>query len=87
MPFAEGCDTVIFPLLEMSPFNLNLDSVVTTKIIETCSSDVNAYLSTGYFNFPELYMESILKKSKANFDLLMAHPTVSQSMNEKIFEL
>ena len=70
-------DTVIFPLLEMGPFNIHTDSHVTNKLLEKCDENFNLHLTTGYFNLTESYVNTIIHKSKADFKILMAHPTVS----------
>ncbi|KAL0272815.1 UNVERIFIED_CONTAM: hypothetical protein PYX00_005647 [Menopon gallinae] len=67
----------------MNHFNIHMDSSITTKIMEACSSGMVAYLTTGYFNLPDLYTESIIKASQANFDVLMAHPTANGFFNAK----
>lgn len=69
-------DTVIFPLLEMGPFNIHYDSIVTKKLLEKCNESNTIDLTTGYFNLTNAYINSIINCSKGNFEIMMAHPTV-----------
>lgn len=75
--FKGDCDTVIFPLLEMGPLGIHIDSTVTMKILEKCNEDTDVYLTTGYFNLTDFYRDTIINMSKARYKILMAHPTVS----------
>ncbi|KAK6626002.1 hypothetical protein RUM43_006306 [Polyplax serrata] len=67
-------DTVIFPLLEMGPFGIHTDSTITTKILEQYQEDAQVFLTTGYFNLTNSYIDTIIDKSKAKYKILMAHP-------------
>lgn len=67
-------DTLVFPTVELGPFNLVNDSLVTNLLFESAEDHAKIQLASGYFNLTEEYKNCILEKSKANFGILMAHP-------------
>lgn len=71
-----GTDTWIFPLLQMGQLRIQQDYQVTMSLLEQSLGGAQIHLATGYFNLPPQYMDSILKKSQASFEVLTAHPTV-----------
>lgn len=70
-------DTVIFPLLEMPPFKIHHDSVITKHLLDMAPAGAEIHLATGYFNLTNEYVDSLVNRSKAAVKILMAHPTVS----------
>ncbi|XP_064089434.1 CDP-diacylglycerol--glycerol-3-phosphate 3-phosphatidyltransferase, mitochondrial-like isoform X2 [Macrobrachium nipponense] len=70
-------DTLVFPTVELGPFNLVNDSLVTNLLFESAEDHAKIQLASGYFNLTEEYKNCILEKSKANFGILMAHPTAN----------
>lgn len=69
-------DTWIFPMIQMGPLNIGLDNAATSKIFQDAEPGSNIKLATGYFNLTSDYIEKIVTGSKADFDILMAHPQV-----------
>ncbi|KAF6203196.1 hypothetical protein GE061_003614 [Apolygus lucorum] len=76
-PTQPGDDTWVFPLLELPPLEFHQDSTVTQKLLESCEEGSHITLSTGYFNLTDQYTETILETSKADYKILMAHPTAN----------
>uniref|UniRef100_A0A1B6D6J1 CDP-diacylglycerol--glycerol-3-phosphate 3-phosphatidyltransferase n=2 Tax=Clastoptera arizonana TaxID=38151 RepID=A0A1B6D6J1_9HEMI len=72
-----GHDTWIFPLIELPPISVHLDSKVTKRILELADAGSTLHLATPYFNLTDDYNSTILKRSKAQFQFLMAHPTAN----------
>uniref|UniRef100_A0A0A9ZJH8 CDP-diacylglycerol--glycerol-3-phosphate 3-phosphatidyltransferase n=2 Tax=Lygus hesperus TaxID=30085 RepID=A0A0A9ZJH8_LYGHE len=72
-----GDDTWVFPLLELPPLEVHQDSTVTQKLLESCEEGSHITLSTGYFNLTDQYADTILEASKADYKILMAHPTAN----------
>lgn len=60
----------------MGPFGIHTDSTITTKILEQYQEDAQVFLTTGYFNLTNSYIDTIIDKSKAKYKILMAHPMV-----------
>nr|XP_018916548.1 PREDICTED: CDP-diacylglycerol--glycerol-3-phosphate 3-phosphatidyltransferase, mitochondrial [Bemisia tabaci] len=74
-------DTVIFPLLEMPPFDIHHDSVVTKHLLDMAPAGAEIHLATGYFNLTNEYVDSLVNQSKAAVKILMAHPTANGFLN------
>lgn len=70
----EGPDTWIFPSIQMGIFGIDQDQRLTSKLLETGSKDSSFKFGTGYFNPTPEYLQTILEKSFAKYDILMAHP-------------
>lgn len=71
---AASCDTWIFPTIQMGLFGINQDSEMTTKLMKSTPSGSSIRFGTGYFNLTQEYLHVIMHQSKANYELLMAHP-------------
>ena len=69
-------DTLIYPLVQMGPFGIRHDEIVTKALFEKALPDVTVYLASGYFNLTKQYMNSIVKDCTANFEILTAAPQV-----------
>lgn len=67
-------DTLIYPLVQMGPFGIRHDEIVTKALFEKALPDVTVYLASGYFNLTKQYMNSIVKDCTANFEILTAAP-------------
>lgn len=77
-------DTWLYPFIEMGQLGIRNDSTATKKLIESAPSGASLALSTGYFNLTDQYSQSIIHSSKATFNILMAHPSVSVSYHCKL---
>ena len=73
-------DTWIFPFVQMGQLGIFKDNIYTEKIFKTVPLNAELSLATGYFNLTQSYMDSILNMSQPNVHILMAHPTVSNSI-------
>ena len=67
----------------MGIFGINQDELLTSKFLENSGKDKGAKIvfGTGYFNLTDDYMNSIINKSKASFDILCAHPKANSFFN------
>ncbi|KAJ8318716.1 hypothetical protein KUTeg_003807, partial [Tegillarca granosa] len=70
-------DTWIYPLIQMGPFDISDDEVITKQIFELTDKNDKIYLASGYFNLTNDYMDTIVKKSTAEYDVLLASPEVN----------
>jgi len=70
-------DTWIYPLVQMAPLGVHVDSMATEALLESAPSKSQVFLASGYFNLTQNYMDVILEKSKADFQILMASPKVN----------
>ena len=69
-------DTVLFPMIQMGPFGINDDETVTRQLFERTESQDTLYLASGYFNLTSDYMNTIIRDSKGQFEILTASPQV-----------
>lgn len=60
----------------MGQLGVNQDATVTQKLLSTAPLGTRLNISTGYFNLTSQYMKTIIKKSTAQCNILMAHPEV-----------
>ncbi|KAK9502649.1 hypothetical protein O3M35_011377 [Rhynocoris fuscipes] len=77
LPENSNHDSWLFPLLELPPLSVHQDSEVTRKLLESAEEGSTLTLSTGYFNLTDQYVDTIIKKSVAQFKILMAHPSAN----------
>ena len=68
----------------MGPLGVHVDSTATGALIESAPTDAHLYLASGYFNLTDNYMDVILDKSHANFQILMASPKVNGFYGENV---
>lgn len=61
----------------MEQLGIEQDSLVTEKLFAEAPKEAQLYIATGYFNLTKNYIHTIVKKSIANYQILMAHPDVS----------
>uniref|UniRef100_A0A8B9S0M2 CDP-diacylglycerol--glycerol-3-phosphate 3-phosphatidyltransferase n=1 Tax=Accipiter nisus TaxID=211598 RepID=A0A8B9S0M2_9AVES len=69
-------DTWIYPLIQMKPFGIQIDEMVTETLLTEAERDARIYLSTGYFNLTQAYMDLILG-TRAEYRILLASPEVN----------
>lgn len=73
-----GDDTWVFPVLQLPPLRVLQDSSVTQTLLECVEKDTEVHMALPYFNFPEKYIALLLQKSRAKFNILIPHPSVSK---------
>lgn len=69
-------DTWIYPLIQMRPFGIQIDEIVTETLLMEAERDATVYLTTGYFNLTQAYMDLILG-TRAKYQILLASPEVN----------
>ncbi|XP_071525581.1 CDP-diacylglycerol--glycerol-3-phosphate 3-phosphatidyltransferase, mitochondrial isoform X2 [Panulirus ornatus] len=67
-------DTIVFPTLQMGPFQVTNDSLITRLFLTNAADNSKIQLASGYFNLTEEYMRCVLQQSTADYNILMAHP-------------
>lgn len=72
----EHSDTWVFPLVQMKPLGIQLDEVVTQRLLREADGDSTVYLTSGYFNLTRTYMRLVLGAA-ADYRILMASPEVN----------
>ena len=76
----QSCDTVIYPLVQMGPLNIDTDSRVMEEFFRWVPSDSLVHLASGYFNLTTHYREVVVANSRASYDILTAAPEVSNTL-------
>lgn len=79
----EGHDTWIFPMIQMAQLGVEHDSQVTEKILSEAPENSKLYIASGYFNLTEDYADTIISNSKAECNILMAHPEANGFLGAK----
>ncbi|XP_069786107.1 CDP-diacylglycerol--glycerol-3-phosphate 3-phosphatidyltransferase, mitochondrial isoform X2 [Narcine bancroftii] len=69
-------DTWIYPIIQMKPFEIRIDEQVTETLMTEAQEDSRIYLTSGYFNLTQTYMNLILRTS-ADYQILLASPEVN----------
>lgn len=69
-------DTWIYPLIQMKPFEIQIDEIVTETLLTEAERDARVYLTTGYFNLTQAYMDLVLG-TRAEYQILLASPEVN----------
>lgn len=69
-------DTWIYPLIQMKPFGIQIDEMVTETLLTEAERGARIYLTTGYFNLTQAYMDLILG-TRAEYRILLASPEVN----------
>ena len=64
----------VYPLIQLHDCDIRRDELVTTKIFENAPSMSKIELAVGYFNLTKNYINSILKKSLASYNVLLSSP-------------
>lgn len=69
-------DTWIYPLVQMKPFAIQMDELVTASLLTEAERGARLYLTTGYFNLTQAYMDLVLG-ARADYRILLASPEVN----------
>lgn len=69
-------DTWIYPLVQMKPFEIQIDEIVTETLLTEAERGAKVYLTTGYFNLTQAYMDLVLG-TRAEYQILLASPEVN----------
>uniref|UniRef100_A0A2K5DRP7 CDP-diacylglycerol--glycerol-3-phosphate 3-phosphatidyltransferase n=1 Tax=Aotus nancymaae TaxID=37293 RepID=A0A2K5DRP7_AOTNA len=69
-------DTWIYPLIQMKPFEIQIDEIVTETLLTEAECGAKVYLTTGYFNLTQAYMDLVLG-TRAEYQILLASPEVN----------
>lgn len=69
-------DTWIYPLIQMKPFAIQIDELVTETLLTEAERGARVYLTTGYFNLTQAYMDLVLG-TRAEYQILLASPEVN----------
>lgn len=77
-------DTWILPMVQMGQLGIEQDAQITDKLLSEAPRGSRLAIATGYFNLTTQYMNTLIQKSQAQCDILMAHPKVSTIHNEGI---
>lgn len=80
-PQPKSVDTWVFPLLQMWPFGITTDEVLTHAFFKTAPRDSRVVLASGYFNLTDQYIDTILDHSHAAFRILTAAPEANGFFN------
>ncbi|XP_051889112.1 CDP-diacylglycerol--glycerol-3-phosphate 3-phosphatidyltransferase, mitochondrial isoform X2 [Pristis pectinata] len=75
-PTLREADTWIYPIIQMKPFEIRIDEQVTEALMTEAEEDSRIYLTSGYFNLTQTYMDLILGTS-ADYQILLASPEVN----------
>ncbi|KAI9296581.1 hypothetical protein K502DRAFT_289308 [Neoconidiobolus thromboides FSU 785] len=82
-------DTVIVPIIQMAPLNIFQDQTVTLSLLRAIDNSgrfqnekYSTAITSGYFNFNQLYQERILSTS-ALFRIITASPEANGFFNSK----
>ncbi|XP_076263885.1 phosphatidylglycerophosphate synthase 1 [Rhynchophorus ferrugineus] len=79
----QGCDTWIFPTVQMGQLGIEHDSYVTEKILAEAPRNSYLKIATGYFNLTSQYMNTLIYDTQANCEILMAHPKANGFLGAK----
>ncbi|XP_063312426.1 CDP-diacylglycerol--glycerol-3-phosphate 3-phosphatidyltransferase, mitochondrial isoform X2 [Pelobates fuscus] len=69
-------DTWVYPLVQMKPFGVHIDELVTETLLTEAERGDQLFLTTGYFNLTQGYMDLLLG-TRANYSILLAAPEVN----------
>uniref|UniRef100_A0A2K6FQ28 CDP-diacylglycerol--glycerol-3-phosphate 3-phosphatidyltransferase n=1 Tax=Propithecus coquereli TaxID=379532 RepID=A0A2K6FQ28_PROCO len=69
-------DTWIYPLIQMNTFEIQIDEIVTETLLTEAERGAKVYLTTGYFNLTQAYMDLVLG-TRAEYQILLASPEVN----------
>ncbi|XP_068119419.1 CDP-diacylglycerol--glycerol-3-phosphate 3-phosphatidyltransferase, mitochondrial [Hyperolius riggenbachi] len=73
---SEPPDTWVYPLVQMKPFDIHIDELVTETLLTEAERGDRLHLTTGYFNLTQGYMDLVLG-TRADYDILLASPEVN----------
>lgn len=69
-------DTWVYPLIQMKPFGIEIDELVTETLLTEAERGSKVSLTTGYFNLTQAYMDLVLG-TRAHYQILLASPEVN----------
>lgn len=72
-------DTWVYPLVQMAPFDIDMDEKVTQQFLQRCPHGSRISMASAYFNLTPSYIDTILA-SEAKFDIYAASPSVSTTL-------
>ncbi|KAG8446447.1 hypothetical protein GDO86_014052 [Hymenochirus boettgeri] len=72
----EPADTWVYPLVQMKPFGIHIDELVTETLLTEVERGDKVFLTTGYFNLTQEYMYLLLG-TRADYNILLASPEVN----------
>jgi CDP-diacylglycerol--glycerol-3-phosphate 3-phosphatidyltransferase len=75
----------VYPLLQISDANISMDETVNKILFEKLSNESEISLAVGYFNLTKEYINSIVKNSKAKFNVLVSSPEANGFFNSNGF--
>ncbi|XP_071968676.1 CDP-diacylglycerol--glycerol-3-phosphate 3-phosphatidyltransferase, mitochondrial [Engystomops pustulosus] len=75
-PGTEPPDTWVYPLIQMKPFRIQIDELVTETLLTEAERGDRLHLTTGYFNLTQGYMDLVLG-TRADYNILLASPEVN----------
>jgi CDP-diacylglycerol--glycerol-3-phosphate 3-phosphatidyltransferase len=64
----------VYPLIQINDSSIKTDENVTRELFERAIKPSSIYLAVGYFNLTQEYIESIVRKSSANYGILLSSP-------------
>ncbi|XP_053309022.1 CDP-diacylglycerol--glycerol-3-phosphate 3-phosphatidyltransferase, mitochondrial [Spea bombifrons] len=73
---AHAPDTWVYPLVQMKPFGVQIDELVTETLLTEAERGDRLFLTTGYFNLTQGYMDLVLG-TRADYSILLAAPEVN----------
>ncbi|CAH1721572.1 unnamed protein product [Aphis gossypii] len=76
-------DTIVYPLIEFPPFDIHHDSQTTNLLMCNAEPGSTMHMATGYFNIPDIYIDTMFQKSLANFKILFSHPMANSFQQAK----
>lgn len=65
----------------MGQLGIKQDATTTQRLVSNAPIGTKLNISTGYFNLTTQYMNTIIKKSTAQCNILMAHPQVTLTIS------
>ncbi|XP_017779181.1 PREDICTED: CDP-diacylglycerol--glycerol-3-phosphate 3-phosphatidyltransferase, mitochondrial [Nicrophorus vespilloides] len=79
----DGYDTWVFPLVQMGQLGIEQDANATDRIFAEAPADSKMNIATAYFNLTHDYMKTLIGESRAQCNLLMAHPKANGFLGAK----
>jgi len=70
-----SCDTMVYPLVQMGQYGIHQEEQVMVKMLQEAGQGDHIHLASGYFNLPQIYMDTMLKSS-GSCSVLAASPEV-----------
>lgn len=68
--------TWIYPLIQMGPFNINVESEAMHRLLQCTEVNDRLYISTAYFNPSTEYIDLITNQSESDYHVLASSPEV-----------